>query len=80
MLLSTEPERSLDETEDPWDPERGGTTRIYRGLMKATGVAGMPAVVDVVIGVAEIAQDLNLDEADDEQDGDDGGHEFEFEE
>ena len=68
MLLSTDPAQSLEETEDPWDPDRGGTTRIYRGLMKATGVDGMPAVVDVVIGVVEATQDLNLKEPDDEDD------------
>jgi hypothetical protein len=68
MLLSTDPKRSLEDVEDPWDPDRGGTTRIYRGLMKATGVDGMPAVVDVVIGVVEAAQDLNLEEPDDQED------------
>jgi hypothetical protein len=67
MLLSTDPSDSLEEVEDPWDPDRGGTTRIYRGLMKATGVDGMPAVADVVIGVVEAAQELNLEEPGDQE-------------
>ena len=70
MLLSTDPAPSLAETDDPWNPEQGGSTRIYRGLMKATGVDGLPAVVDVVIGIAELAQSLNLH--DDEQSESDG--------
>ncbi|GAB3315215.1 hypothetical protein [Haloplanus salinarum] len=70
MLLSTDPSPSLHDVENPWDPERGGETRLYRGLMKMTGVDGMPAIVDVVIGAAEIVVDLDLD-TDDEQDGDD---------
>jgi hypothetical protein len=68
MLLSTDPADSLEEVEDPWDPDRGGTTRIYRGIMKATGVDGMPAIGDVVIGVVEAAQELNLEEPDDQDD------------
>lgn len=72
MLLSTEPNRSLDQVESPWDPERGGDTRLYRGLMKMTNVEGMPAIVDVVIGVAEIVVDLDLDDiGDDQEDSDD---------
>ncbi|WP_363467819.1 hypothetical protein [Halogeometricum borinquense] len=53
MLFSTEPERSLDAIESPWDPDRGGPRRIYRGLQKMADVDGMPAIFDVGLGIAE---------------------------
>ncbi|RYJ12754.1 hypothetical protein ELS19_01390 [Halogeometricum borinquense] len=53
MLFSTEPERSLDAIESPWDPERGGPRRVYRGLQKMADVDGMPAIFDVGLGIAE---------------------------
>lgn len=71
MLLSTDPSPSLHEVESPWAPDLGAETRLYRGLMKMTGVDGMPAVVDVVIGFAEIVVDLDLDAGDEQDDGDD---------
>jgi len=70
MLMSTDPSRSLDEVESPWDPERGADSRIYRGLQKATGVDGMPAIVDIVIGTAELLKGKLPEHAD--SDGDDG--------
>jgi hypothetical protein len=72
MLMSTDPSPDLHDVEDPFDPEVGGTSRIYRGVMKATGVDGLPAIADVVIGVVEFSQTLNLDKVDDEQDDQDG--------
>lgn len=54
MLLSTEPSEPLSAVESPWDPANGGPRRLFRGLKKMTGVEGMPAVVDVVIGALEI--------------------------
>jgi len=69
MLMSTEPNRPLDKVENPWDPDRGAETRLYRGLTKALDVEGMPAVVDIVIGVAEIVASLDVD-TDDEPDDD----------
>jgi len=71
MLLSTDPSPSLHEVESPWNPDLGAETRLYRGLMKATGVDGMPAVVDIVIGMAEIVVSLDFEDIEDEQDGDD---------
>jgi hypothetical protein len=53
MLLSTEPNQPLRAVDSPWNPEEGGITRVYRGLQKALGFDGMPAVVDVVVGAAE---------------------------
>jgi hypothetical protein len=54
MMLSTDPSPSLDAVEDPWDPDKGGTTRIFRGLQKAFGASGIPAIGDVLIGVVEV--------------------------
>jgi hypothetical protein len=54
MAMSTDPSPSLDAVEDPWDPDKGGTTRIFRGLQKAFGASGIPAIGDVLIGVVEV--------------------------
>ena len=79
MLLSTGPEESLESIESPWQPERGGPRRIYRGVRKMGEIEGMPAIVDVLIGLAEtvvvVQEEMGGDgddvEADgDEQDGD----------
>jgi hypothetical protein len=70
MLMSTDPSPNLADVENPFDPERGGTTRIYRGVMKATGVDGLPAIADVVIGVVEFSQTFNLDEEIDDREDD----------
>jgi hypothetical protein len=75
MLLSTDPDRSLDTFESPWDPDRGGPARIYRGLMKATDVDGMPAVVDLIIGAAEIAHGFDPDDVEPDHDDQDADQE-----
>lgn len=54
MLMSTEPSPPLDTVDSPFDPERGGARRIMRGVMKATGVDGMPAIADVIVGAGEM--------------------------
>lgn len=54
MMLSTDPSPSLDAVEDPWDPDKGGTARVFRGLQKAFGASGIPAIGDVLIGVLEV--------------------------
>ena len=72
MLTSTEPNRPLSEVESPYDPDNGGSSRIYRGFQKMTGVDGMPAVADLVIGTAEMLQGFELEGA---LDSDDGGGE-----
>lgn len=69
MLMSTDPDRPLDTVESPWDPDRGGETRMFRGIMKMTDVDGLPAFADLVIGAAELATSLNLEEPDDQDDG-----------
>lgn len=53
MLRSTTPDPPLEEVSSPWDPDRGGLTRVYRGLMKAVGLEGTPAAVDLVVGILE---------------------------
>lgn len=60
MMMSTDPSPPLDAVESPWDPDRGGPTRMMRGLKKMTGADGIPAVVDVAIGVVEfvVGEDL----------------------
>jgi len=70
MLLSTDPSPKLHDVESPWNPDLGAETRLYRGLMKMTGVDGMPAVVDIIIGAAEIVVSLDFDDVEDDQDDD----------
>lgn len=53
--LHTEPDTPLEQIESLWDPDKGGERRIQRGIRKMTGYDGVPAVVDVVIGAAEMA-------------------------
>jgi len=65
MLMSTDPGRSLDQVESPWDPDRGGMTRIMRAVQKATGADGLPAVADLGIGIAEWWVSLDLSDDDD---------------
>ena len=52
-LMNTEPSEPLEMIESPWNPERGGPTRVYRGIQKLTNVDGMPAIADILIGAAE---------------------------
>ncbi|WP_162562456.1 hypothetical protein [Salinigranum rubrum] len=72
MLLSTEPEHRLDAIESPWDPERGGLNRVYRGFQKMMGASGLPAVLDIGVGIAEFVTEFDLDAAatDSQQEGD----------
>ena len=63
MLLSTEPEHSLDAVESPWDPERGGLNRVYRGFQKMMGASGLPAILDIGVGIAEFFNDFEMDAA-----------------
>lgn len=65
MLLSDEPDPELERVESPWNPEEGGRNRVYRGLKKALGASGMPAIVDVVVGLLEELQALDTNSGDD---------------
>lgn len=67
MLLSTGPDVSLEDVENPWDPDNGGPPRIYRGLRKMTGLDGMPAIIDICIGCVEFAHQLSGRLPDDEE-------------
>ncbi len=73
MLMSTDPGRSLDQVESPWDPDRGGMTRIMRAIQKATGADGLPAVADLGIGIAEWWVSLDLDDDDSSAESTDSG-------
>jgi hypothetical protein len=66
MLLATGPERSLEDVESPWNPDLGGETRIFRGIQKATDVDGLPAIADVLIGLAELVQRLDFNDGSDD--------------
>lgn len=68
MLLSTDPSPSLADVDSPWNPDLGGPSRIYRALMKMGNFEGMPAIGDLMIGAAETAKSLSLDEPDDDED------------
>jgi hypothetical protein len=67
MLLSTDPSPSLAEVDSPWAPDLGGPSRIYRAVMKMGNFDGMPAIADLLIGAAETAKSLSLEEPDDVQ-------------
>lgn len=66
-LLQTDPATRLERIESPWRPEVGGTSRIYRGVQKMTGMEGTPAILDILIGTLEV-----ISEAGDEQAGERG--------
>jgi len=60
MLWNTTPEKPLDQVDSPWDPEKGGLTRVKRGVMKMGDFDGTPAILDIGVGIAEfvVSQDL----------------------
>lgn len=70
MAFSTDPSEPLEAVESPWDPEHGGMTRIMRGVQKATNVDGLPAIVDIGIGIAEWWTSLELGDGDETDNAD----------
>lgn len=52
-LRNTEPHQDLGDVDNPWNPEEGGVTRIYRGLQKLSGIEGTEAWMDITIGILE---------------------------
>lgn len=68
MLLSKDPDPALETVESPWNPDEGGRNRVYRGLQKALGASGMPAIVDVVVGLLEELQALDTNSGSDDVD------------
>jgi hypothetical protein len=76
-LFSTSPEQNLEDVEAPYDPERGGVTRIYRGIRKMLDIDGLPAIADIGIGAIEWFEhggpdvDLGSDEDDDQEESSD---------
>lgn len=72
-LMSTDPSPRLEDVEAPYDPDLGGPARIYRGIQKAFGVDGMPAIVDLVMGSIETVKQFEPAGGEDGDDGDAGG-------
>jgi len=64
MLMSTEPNTPLERVESPFDPDAGGLNRVYRGFQKMLGADGLPAILDVGVGVAEVVVGHDLDGGD----------------
>lgn len=58
-LWNTKPNTPLSQIDSPWNPEQGGIPRVYRGIQKMADVDGLPAIADVVIGLAEEYQKRN---------------------
>jgi hypothetical protein len=56
-LMATEPNPDLETIENPYDPEKGGLTRIFRGIQKMGDIDGLPAIADIIIGIIETSQD-----------------------
>jgi len=54
MAMSTSPSPPLESVESPWDPERGGPSRLMRASQKAFNTDGLPAGLEAIIGIAEI--------------------------
>lgn len=61
MVLKTDPDPELGDVEDPWNPEEGGIVRIKRGVMKMADLDGMPAGLDVGIGLFEAIYTFNVE-------------------
>jgi hypothetical protein len=68
MLLSSDPDKPLEQVDTPWAPELGGRNRIMRGFQKMLDFSGLPAIVDITIGALE---ELSKMEAEDDGDQDD---------
>lgn len=78
-LFSTEPNPPLESVESPWNPDVGGPARIYRGIQKIGDIDGLPAIVDILIGLAETAQSngwLDGDESGGDSGDESGGDEL----
>jgi hypothetical protein len=54
-LKASEPHTPLEQVESPLDMENGGIPRVFRGVQKMLGFEAAWAVVDIIIGVVEIA-------------------------
>lgn len=61
-LMATDPNPELENVDNPWKPQEGGTTRIFRGIQKMGDIEGIPAIADIVIGIIEIqsSDEINL--------------------
>lgn len=59
-LMATEPNPDLQSVESPYNPQKGGTSRIFRGVQKMGDIEGLPAIADIIIGILEVAQDDSI--------------------
>lgn len=53
MALSTEPSKPLDQVESPFNPEKGGMSRVMRSIQKMTDKENIPAIFDLILGLIE---------------------------
>ena len=53
MLPSSDPDPPLQDVENPWNPEDGGLSRVFRAVMKMGGMNGLPAWADLAIAIPE---------------------------
>jgi hypothetical protein len=72
MLMSTGPEKPLSQVDSPWNPDDGGISRVYRGVMKMADFDGLPAIADIGIGVAEWWVSLDISDEEDGQEAETG--------
>lgn len=78
-LMATDPNPPLETVESPWNPELGGYSRVYRGIMKIGDIEGMPAVADLLIGCLEVFSEQSLEQPETDESRDDS-HESDREE
>lgn len=64
MLLSSDPDKPLEQVDTPWNPDLGGRNRIMRGFQKMLDFDGLPAIGDLVIGALEELSQIEADDAD----------------
>lgn len=58
-LLNSEPNPPLETVENPWNPDEGGVSRVFRGIQKIGDITGLPAVADILIGLLEAHYSLS---------------------
>jgi hypothetical protein len=75
-LLSTEPDTPIEQISSPLDITGDGTNHLYRGVQKL-GLDGIPAGIDILIGIALLlnqkldAQPSNDDDTDNNEENND---------
>lgn len=67
-FMNTEPDVELSDVDNPWNPDEGGLSRVYRGMMKFGDIEGLPAALDMGIGIIEAVVKRSGDNTDPETD------------